>query len=225
MHRNKNNNCGQQNNRNGPKKKEREVDFHRITQRMRQIDIGKATPEYINYISLIPKAQRASHHPRTPNPREKMPNKWWKKKMNKWRKALHAFDLKEDETNDQTDKDDKKENLVNFCCEKCSKEFVDFDEWQKHRGICKGKEDGEALRDKENMINSVVADFDDDDSSSFDMLRIDDGTDSNEDVDLKRKEITHESVEEDIKKETEESKDELLDALNDVLGDSEDALF
>eukprot|EP01083_Nonionella_stella_P075771 206089_1 len=35
-----------------PKKKQMEQDFHRITQRMRQIDIGKATDEYTNYITL-----------------------------------------------------------------------------------------------------------------------------------------------------------------------------
>merc|ERR1712228_274195 len=187
-------------------------DFHRITQRMRQIDIGKATPEYMNYISMIPKTQRSAQHPRTPNPREKMPNKWWKKKMNDWRKTLHAFDVKEEDDNNENDKsvdDRKKENCVNFCCEKCSKEFVDFDEWQKHRKICKGN-----VNDKENMdkvingdmIHTVVADFDDDDSSSFDMFKMD------EDIDLKEEECTNTDIK------VEKSKDGLLDALNDVLG-------
>eukprot|EP01084_Bolivina_argentea_P301237 519635_1 len=75
-----------------PKKKEMEQDFHRITQRMRQIDFGKATDEYKNYIALIPKDKRQCGHPHTPNPRYKMPNKHWKTAVNRWRKALHAFD-------------------------------------------------------------------------------------------------------------------------------------
>merc|ERR1712228_714189 len=238
MHRNKNQNkFRQQNNCNNKiyKKKESEVDFHRITQRMRQIDIGKATPEYMNYISMIPKTQRSAQHPRTPNPREKMPNKWWKKKMNDWRKALHAFDVKEDDDNNEDDKsvdDKKKENCVNFCCEKCSKEFVDFDEWQKHRKICKGKVDEKReknVNDKENvdkiingdLSHNVVADFDDDDSSSFDMFKMDDDIDldQNEDVDLKEKECANTDIK------VVDSKDGLLDALNDVLGDSDDDLF
>merc|ERR1712176_562993 len=97
---------------------------------------------------------------------------------------------------------EKKENLVNFCCEKCSKEFMDFDEWQKHRQTCKRVVETKELNVEESVIfDDVVADFDDDDSSSFDMFKTE-----NEDIDL-----CVEGKETKKDKENEEAKDELLD--------------
>ena len=197
-----NRNKQKKNNMGNRKAREIEEDFHRITQRMRQIDIGKNTPEYKNYIATIPKNKRESHHPRTPNPKYKMPNKHWKTAVNRWRKALHAFDLdapqkNNDENNnhnhDNNDDNNNKENKndnncksenstpgkVNFCCEKCSDEFAKFDEWQKHRQQCNGtsttttKEKEKAVKDNNND--------DDSDSDGFDIFDIDN---LDEDIDL-----------------------------------------
>eukprot|EP01084_Bolivina_argentea_P313361 542660_1 len=41
-----------------------------------------------NYISLIPKHSRQYNHPKTPNARNKMPNKWRAKEVNDWRNAI-----------------------------------------------------------------------------------------------------------------------------------------
>merc|ERR1712129_170266 len=105
---------------------------------------------------------------RTPNPNEKMPNKWWKKRMNDWRKALHAFDpLPPSQINAnknaENGKQDQKENLINFCCEKCTKEFIDFDEWQTHRQVCQGKVEKvtkEKIERKNDVSGAVNAEAD-----------------------------------------------------------------
>jgi len=170
--------------RNQKKKFEIEEDFHRITQRMRQIDIGKATDGYRNYLEKVPKEKRKPHHPRTPNPRHKMPNKWWKKAINKWRKALHAFDdkkgdagkgsdNKEGEGKGEAKNNNEADSAKDFCCEKCSGRFAKFDEWMEHRQQCDGtvpeKKDGEEGQRK-------VARLSDDEDEDFDLFRLDEDT-------------------------------------------------
>merc|ERR1719204_1678182 len=163
---NRNGNANRNTSRPKGKTFEVERDFHRITQRMRQIDIGKATPEYRNYTELVPRHERKPHHPRTPNPRHKMPNKWWKTAINRWRKALHAFDdealakhkkkkkgadnaaeAKKENGEGETENNVDADGAKDFCCEKCSGKFEKFDEWMRHRQQCDGtapkKEDGE----------------------------------------------------------------------------------
>lgn len=136
------------------RRREVETDFHRITQRMRQIDIGKNTPEYKHYIATVPRHMRSRNikeHPRTPNPREKMPNKWWKAALKNWRKSLHKYDpppMALTPANGATHSHGLNNrnggNGVNkvddgFCCEKCSLSLPTFEKWQLHRADCDGK--------------------------------------------------------------------------------------
>merc|ERR1712013_763165 len=176
------------------KKSEVEEDFHRITQRMRQIDIGKATDGYRNYLERVPRAQRKPHHPRTPNPRQKMPNKWWKKAINKWRKALHAFDdgTKQNQNQKSNSKTEQKmkvkeeqkvkmeDDAKDFCCEKCSDTFKKFDEWMRHRAQCKGDEEGK----RKGKIKREVR-LSDDEDEDFDLFHLDQDRNEKKDTTLK----------------------------------------
>eukprot|EP01084_Bolivina_argentea_P160333 279225_1 len=201
-----------------------EEDFHRITQRMRQVDIGKATPEYKNYISLIPKHKRQYNHPKTPNARRKMPNKWWKKAVNDWRKLLHQFDddkikiLNIKNTNSpQKDKENINTNILqNFSCEKCSKEFAKFDAWQNHRETCDGKQ-------YKNTKNEIVA------NNENISIKSTNKNDIENDSDIENKNIKHEDsdIENEIKDTNQDLDEEskLLMSLNDILDDDDIGLF
>jgi hypothetical protein len=68
---------------------------HRLKQRQKQLDIGKRTQAYANYIELIPKhTRRRRWHPDTPNPMNEYSKREWDGLCKKWRRQLHAFDCR-----------------------------------------------------------------------------------------------------------------------------------
>jgi len=62
--------------------------------RIRQIELGKSTPAYQNYIKRIPKEKRRSFMPKTPD--MNLSRRGFTKKLREWRRALHYYDPKAD---------------------------------------------------------------------------------------------------------------------------------
>jgi hypothetical protein len=69
-----------------------ESDDKRLQTRQKQIDIGKNTPEYINYTSLISKEQRKRGNPLTPNKYQVCSKRSWDGQVRKWRRMIHKYD-------------------------------------------------------------------------------------------------------------------------------------
>lgn len=67
-------------------------DLQRIQKRSNQIQKGKDTKGYKNYISLISKSQRSSEHPVTPDPGWKISKRRFDSTVGCWRRALHEYD-------------------------------------------------------------------------------------------------------------------------------------
>lgn len=68
-----------------------EVWEHRLTQRRRAIDDGKATQEYQNYAAREPRGDASDpRRPRirTPDPSDRISKRSWKHQIQVWRKAL-----------------------------------------------------------------------------------------------------------------------------------------
>ncbi|EPZ31179.1 Histone RNA stem-loop-binding protein SLBP1/SLBP2 domain-containing protein [Rozella allomycis CSF55] len=87
---------------NHPYKRERETDAHRLKQRQKQIDFGKNTKAYQNYVNLIPKKSRIRGvHPSTPDRTRKLSTRQWAGLVRAWRVKLHAFDPKEEESEEE----------------------------------------------------------------------------------------------------------------------------
>ena len=67
----------------------------RIEKRQRQIDIGKSSTGYQNYIQKVPKDSRVEgevRHPTTPNKNEQISKRRFDAKMSDWRRVLHLWD-------------------------------------------------------------------------------------------------------------------------------------
>eukprot|EP01083_Nonionella_stella_P068664 182505_1 len=64
----------------------------RIAQRMKQINLGKSTPEYERYVEHVPKNKRKQSYPVTPDARKFMSKRQWDGKVRQWRRQLHRFD-------------------------------------------------------------------------------------------------------------------------------------
>lgn len=77
-----------------------EYDENVIRRRQKQIDYGKNTLGYQNYIQQIPKAERKKENPRTPNKHLKYSRRSWDQQIRIWRKKLHAFDGENGESED-----------------------------------------------------------------------------------------------------------------------------
>eukprot|EP00164_Ancoracysta_twista_P004980 GFYU01006774.1.p1 GENE.GFYU01006774.1~~GFYU01006774.1.p1 ORF type:complete len:289 (-),score=60.07 GFYU01006774.1:392-1258(-) len=69
-----------------------ETDEHRLQQRLKQINIGKNTPEYEHYLKLVPKDKRTPNDPFTPDVRQKMSKRCWDGQVRRWRRELHKYD-------------------------------------------------------------------------------------------------------------------------------------
>ncbi|BHF73136.1 hypothetical protein SprV_0401621200 [Sparganum proliferum] len=63
-----------------------------LLRRQRDIDMGKVTERYAEYVLTIPKPERQKHHPRTPNKFRTVSRRAWDGMIKKWRKHLHYFD-------------------------------------------------------------------------------------------------------------------------------------
>ncbi|VDD75361.1 unnamed protein product [Mesocestoides corti] len=73
-----------------------ELDLERrqleLLRRQRDIDMGKTTKKYAEYVLTIPKPERQKHHPRTPNKFRQVSRRAWDGMIRKWRKHLHNYD-------------------------------------------------------------------------------------------------------------------------------------
>ena len=72
-----------------------ETDPRRLSQRQKQIDYGKNTIGYDNYIKAVPKKKRRGYkynEPNTPDKQEKYSMRQWRGINNAWRRCLHNYD-------------------------------------------------------------------------------------------------------------------------------------
>nr|CAI5851018.1 unnamed protein product [Callosobruchus analis] len=74
------------------KKREMESDPEVLSRRQKQIDYGKNTIGYDNYIKNIPKDKRTKEDPQTPNKYMKYSRRAWDGLIRKWRLQLHKYD-------------------------------------------------------------------------------------------------------------------------------------
>jgi len=69
-----------------------ETNIDTLVRRQKQITYGKRTKGYENYLKAIPKEQRTTHHPRTPEKYQKCSRRCYDGQIKVWRLLLHAFD-------------------------------------------------------------------------------------------------------------------------------------
>ncbi|VEN60770.1 unnamed protein product [Callosobruchus maculatus] len=74
------------------KMREMESDPEVLSRRQKQIDYGKNTIGYDNYIKKIPKDKRTQEDPQTPNKYVKYSRRAWDGLIRKWRLQLHKYD-------------------------------------------------------------------------------------------------------------------------------------
>ncbi|CAN0413875.1 unnamed protein product, partial [Pylaiella littoralis] len=72
----------------------REEDPHRLAQRQKQIDFGKNTAGYDQYLIAVPRhlRKRRKGAPMTPDKTEKMSKRRWDGRIRSWRRQLHMYD-------------------------------------------------------------------------------------------------------------------------------------
>ena len=73
----------------------RETDTVKIQSRLKQIQFGKNTTGYDNYVAAVPKRKRTmpiDKHPRTPDPYEIQSKRQFDGKIRVWRRGLHLWD-------------------------------------------------------------------------------------------------------------------------------------
>lgn len=63
-----------------------------IKKRKKQIDYGKNTVGYLNYLREVPKDKRGSKHPHTPDVTERISKRRFIGKLHNWRRKLHQWD-------------------------------------------------------------------------------------------------------------------------------------
>lgn len=68
------------------------VTNRRVSARQRQVDIGKARPEYIRYAQCVPKDCRTPSRPITPDPQAKVSKRQFDRQLSEWRRRLHEYD-------------------------------------------------------------------------------------------------------------------------------------
>jgi len=61
--------------------------------RMKQIQIGKARPEYQRYLREVPPSQRRLDQPSTPDPSARVSKRQFDRALADWRRLLHDYDL------------------------------------------------------------------------------------------------------------------------------------
>lgn len=71
---------------------EPEKDQGILKRRQKQIDYGKNTLGYQNYVEKVPKETRTHEHPRTPRKNVKYSRRSWDKQIKLWRIKLHNYD-------------------------------------------------------------------------------------------------------------------------------------
>jgi histone RNA hairpin-binding protein len=58
---------------------------------LKQIEYGKITREYSNYVQAVPRDERSDFHPRTPNMKRKYSRRAWDGLIKQWRLNLHIW--------------------------------------------------------------------------------------------------------------------------------------
>lgn len=83
---------------------EYEKDLSILERRQKQIDYGKNTLGYENYIKQVSRDKRTKEHPKTPPKHVKYSRRAWDGLVKVWRKKLHCFDpdAKQDADNEPT---------------------------------------------------------------------------------------------------------------------------
>ncbi|KAL3321257.1 hypothetical protein Ciccas_000055 [Cichlidogyrus casuarinus] len=66
-----------------------------LRRRQRDIDRGKITEKYMEYVYAVPKPEREPWHPQTPNKFRIVSRRAWDGMIKKWRKHLHNFEDRE----------------------------------------------------------------------------------------------------------------------------------
>eukprot|EP01098_Paradermamoeba_levis_P012607 TRINITY_DN5547_c0_g1_i1.p1 TRINITY_DN5547_c0_g1~~TRINITY_DN5547_c0_g1_i1.p1 ORF type:complete len:189 (+),score=77.36 TRINITY_DN5547_c0_g1_i1:207-773(+) len=70
----------------------KESDPKRLASRQKQIDFGKNTIGYDNYINSVSREKRTKEHPSTPDKYQVCSKRSWDGQIRKWRRQLHTFD-------------------------------------------------------------------------------------------------------------------------------------
>jgi hypothetical protein len=73
----------------------REISPKRLESRQKQIDIGKNTPGYKNYVQVIKKEKRKYYDPHTPDKYQICSKRSWDGQIRVWRRLLHLYDSKQ----------------------------------------------------------------------------------------------------------------------------------
>lgn len=71
---------------------EYEKDLAILERRQKQVDYGKNTLGYENYLKQVPRDQRTKDHPKTPPKHIKYSRRAWDGVVKVWRKQLHCYD-------------------------------------------------------------------------------------------------------------------------------------
>lgn len=74
------------------RKFEKETDPEVLRRRQKQIDFGRNTVGYDNYIKTVPKEERQQDDPQTPNKLSKYSRRGWDGLIKQWRLRLHKYD-------------------------------------------------------------------------------------------------------------------------------------
>merc|ERR1711874_963489 len=72
-------------------KREKELDPVVLERRQKQIDYGKNTISYDNYVSKVSKDQRPNYLPRTPDKNVKYSRRQWDGLIKSWKLRIHAW--------------------------------------------------------------------------------------------------------------------------------------
>ncbi|XP_046966024.1 histone RNA hairpin-binding protein [Vanessa cardui] len=90
-----------------PKRKllELETDPSILQRRQKQIDYGKNTVGYHNYLQQVPMDKRTKDDPKTPDKYTKYSRNSWDMLIKIWRKKLHQYDTGDKKPNMESDED------------------------------------------------------------------------------------------------------------------------